>query len=438
MLELIKTTVAQIINSTFGNITSEESVLESINSTVTIEASEFNGNRVTGDGILAIANSTITIKTSEFDSNIVLNGVLSSFNSTVTIEASEFSENFASEGSILTFTNSTIMIEASKFDDNIGSDGGVLSLSGSSVTIKGNRFDSNNADSGGVLSSTGSTIITVSDTNFTNNSSPGVGAVIIALEDSRIQYHGYLLIDKNSADDYAVIFLIGSEFRAGNSSGNFTFSNNFGSIVAFNSNMTFSDVKFVANQPSKITTAFQEGGAITLFQSNVFFDGKCIFEHNQAENGGAIHSAESKLYVNGDVTIAHNTATGSGGGVYLSTSELSCQEESTFVLYNNVAVSKGGGLHAISSSIKASSVILELDVGDDNNKNLYRYIGTRMNFTNNVASFGGGLSLEENARLYILKYNLISISENDINTTLFTSNSAEYGGAVYVDDDTMC
>ena len=54
----------------------------------------------------------------------------------------------------------------------------------------------------------------------------------------------------------------------------------------------------------------QGGGAITLFQSNVFFDGECNLEHNHAKNGGAIHSTDSKLYVNGNVTIAHNTATG--------------------------------------------------------------------------------------------------------------------------------
>jgi predicted outer membrane repeat protein len=440
-LELIETTAAQIINSTFDNITSEDSVLVSINSTVTIEASEFNGNSVTWDGVLAFANSTITLKTSKFDSNTAPNGgVLWSFDSTVTIEASKFCDNFSNKGSIFTSINSTIAIEVSEFDGNIGEDGGILSLSSSSVMIEGSKFDSNNAVNGGVLSSTSSTI-TVGDCNFTNNTSLG-GTVIYAVQESRIQCHGCLLIDNNSADDYAVIYLTGSEFRVGNSSGKFTFSNNFGSILAFNSNMTFSGyAEFVNNQPSKIFTAFQEGGAITLFQSNVFFDGACNLEHNQAENGGAIHSTESKLYVSGNVTIAHNTAIGNGGGVYLSTSELNCQQESTFVLNNNVAVNKGGGLHAISSSFKASSIILELDVGpgDDNDKKLCRYVGTRMNFTNNKARFGGGLSLEENARLYILKYNQIRISyfyENDINTVLFIGNSAEYGGAVYVDDDT--
>ena len=193
--------------------------------------------------------------------------------------------------------------------------------------------------------------------------------------------------------------------------------------------MTFSGyTKFVNNQsPNTTTDTVQEfeGGAITLFQSNVYIDGECSLEHNQAENGGAIYSTESKLYVNGDVTVAHNTATGNGGGIYLeSNSELNCHQGSTFKLYNNTAVSKGGGLHAISSSIKVSFGIYIL--------------GTKMNIIKNKAKFGGGLSLEANAKFHVLKYgNIIgAYHRRDANITLFISNSADYGGAVYVNDDT--
>ena len=167
--------------------------------------------------------------------------------------------------------------------------------------------------------------------------------------------HSFLLVNNNKADRYAVIYLSDSEF-IGNDSGNVTFSNNLGSLMAFNSDITFTGyVTFVNNTSSQTVSGdFQEGGAITLFQSNVFFDGV----YNHAENGGAIHSAESKLYVNRDVTIAHNTATGNRGGVYLSTSELNYQQESALVLLNNIASHKGGGLHVISSSIKAVSSLL--------------------------------------------------------------------------------
>ncbi|MCG8623852.1 MAG: hypothetical protein MJE68_17905, partial [Proteobacteria bacterium] len=74
---------------------------------------------------------------------------------------------------------------------------------------------------------------------------------------------------------------------SGNDSGNFTFSNNNGSLVAINSNVTFRVyTKFMNNQsPNKTTDTVQEGGAITLFQSNVYIDGECSLEHNHAENG---------------------------------------------------------------------------------------------------------------------------------------------------------
>ena len=50
------------------------------------------------------------------------------------------------------------------------------------------------------------------------------------MRDTKMHYHSYLLIDDNSADDYAVIYLADSEFR-GYNSGSFTFSNNIGSLV---------------------------------------------------------------------------------------------------------------------------------------------------------------------------------------------------------------
>ena len=46
----------------------------------------------------------------------------------------------------------------------------------------------------------------VSDCNFTNNSSP-TGAVVYADLGTKIQYLNHLLIDNNSADDYAVVYI---------------------------------------------------------------------------------------------------------------------------------------------------------------------------------------------------------------------------------------
>ena len=182
--------------------------------------------------------------------------------------------------------------------------------------------------------------------------------------------------------------------------------------MAVNSIITFSgSAAFVNNQsPQSVSNIHcQEGGALTLFQSRLYFDGASNLEHNHAESGGAIHSTESLLYVNGNVTIAHNTATGNGGGVYLSACQLFFQQESTFLLFNNTALKKGGGLHAISSYIEAVSGYYGLPCKCSTSPRMYEYIDTRITFTGNRAKLGGGLSLESNAKIYILKYKKISL-----------------------------
>ena len=471
-LELIGTT-AQIVNSTFvsnrkGSYQESDRIpfsasfvggaIIAINSTIiTISQSKFEDNKAdVGGAIFADNYSTINLtdnvsfinnsadgggilysntgiviinESCTFSNNKDSDGVLWASTSTLTIEASEFHDNFG--GALFLIINSSIAIKTSEFHDNIGT---IYLFTHSNMTIEGSVFYRNR---GGVLTARHYSTITLGNCNFTDNSSPR-GVAVISAEDNKLKYYNHLLIDKNSGS--FVIYLSGSEFR-GNDSGNFTFSNNNGSLVAFNSNVTFSDyTKFVNNQsPNKTTDTVQEfkGGAITLFQSNVFINGKCSLEHNHAENGGAIYSTESRLYVNGDVTIAHNTATGNGGGIYLeSTSELNCQLSSIFVLHGNTAAKNGGGIHAISSSIKAYSQTID-NIQDDDIKYTGIYIGARINFINNAAELGGGLSLGANAKFYILKYITIgNYYEEDANTITFTGNSAEYGGAVYVNDDT--
>ena len=412
-----------------NSATNRGGVLDSTNSTITIIASEFHDNSALQGGVLDLGSSTITIEASDFHDNCATydGGVLHSYSSTVTIEGTKFNNNSAiNQGGVIHSNSSIITIEASDFCDNYATyEGGVLYSSISNITTETSEFHNNRVTiiGGGVIYSFSNTI-TIGSSNFTKNVSP-VGAVIYATDRSKIQHdHNHLIIDNNVADRYAVLYFSDSEFIGHDSDNVITFSNNLGSLVAFNSNITFSRYAiFVNNKPPQPTAGdFQEGGATTLLQSNVFFDGACNLEYNHAENGGAIHSTESKLYVNGNVTIAHNTATRNGGGVYLSTSELNCQQKSTFEFFNNTAIHKGGGLHATSSSIKATFSYSWPDL----------YTGARLNFTENTAEMGGGLSLEANAKLYILKYDFYYVA----NTTTFTANRADYGGAVYVDDDT--
>ena len=470
-LELIETKV-QIINNTF--LSNKQGYFDpdyncrfdgfiggaiiAANSTVDISQSRFEDNGADcGGATFAEQDSIINMSDNVFVGNgaRLSGGVLYSHNSTITIEASEFNDNSASyAGGVLFSNSSTIRIKASKFHGNCAANGGgvlyssrstnstavgggVLFSTSSTITIEASEFHDNNATvRAGVLDAISSIIIIAGSSNFTNNVSP-IGAIIYATSRSTIQQkHSFLLIDNNVADRYAVIYLSGSEIIGDHSGNVVIFSNNLGSLVAFNGKIAFTgNATFVNNTPSQTVSGdFQEGGAITLFQSKLFFDGVYNLKHNHAENGGAIHSTESKLYVKGNVTIAHNTATGNGGGVYLSTSELKCQLNSTFILWNNTASHKGGGLHAISSSIKA---------GLSNSQRYYNnikstiYTGARINITGNAAEKGGGLSLEANTKIYILKRAFTYYYNHfDTNATIFTANSADYGGAIHVDDNT--
>ena len=218
-------------------------------SVVTINAScRFSNNK----GVLWAFTSTLTIEASEFHDNIDSElGVLYLENSSVTIEASEFHDNSGHTGSVLYFFYCNIIIKASEFHDNAAITGGVLVSFLSNVVIERSIFYSNRASNiGGELYSRSSTVM-FGDCSFTDNSSPR-GAVIFAEENNKIQYHNHLFIDKNLGS--APIYLSGSEFR-GNDSGNFIFTNNNGSLVAFNSNVTFSGyTKFMNNQSPNMTT----------------------------------------------------------------------------------------------------------------------------------------------------------------------------------------
>ena len=439
-------------------------VLRSTHSNVTIQRSTFNSNLAKEGAAVYTYNSTITVEDSEFHGNAArLNGTYFSFDiitvygpqididpeytndggviysslSNVTIRASTFSSNAAVKkgGVLFSRTGSIVIMEASEFDDNMAVVGGVVFSYQSTIKMVKSGFHNNTSISRGALASYQSTI-TMDNTTFTYNNS-SMGAILYARR-SKITQLRSLLVAHNLAEKYAVIFLADSDFTD-NPFSNSTFSNNLGSIMAFNSSIhLLGQVRLMNNrQPVSTTSDFQEGGAVTLLHSNLFIKGSCCIEHNLAENGGAILSTTSKLHVNGYLTIEHNKATSNGGGLYLISSELNCHQQSRLLVSGNMASHKGGGMHALSSDV---NVISSHDTtyhmqGYDIIKTM-EYTGARLNFSENVANMGGGLYLEANAKLYILKYNYVDIT-TDTDAAIFTANSAaEYGGAVYVDDYT--
>ena len=417
-------------------------------SNISISSSTFENNSAIVGGVMFVQNSSITINNTTFIENRIKDGQPSQFltiagviyqeNSHTMLTNCHFDKNhaliggsiFAHQGSLKTYNSSfssnratyggalfsafaTLTLQG-RFINNNADYGGVFRSYFSSAMIVSSQFDANNATFGGVILSFSSSI-SVNKSEFLNNNAIIAGSVLVAAS-TTIKYDNHLHISNNSAAEFGVMYL--SECNI-SFQGNATFENNFGALLAIYSNVTFSGHVAFKNNSQPLTPTilnFQDGGALSLFQSNAVFDGECTFENNRAENGGAIHSVESELYVNGKLAVELNMARENGGGIYLSQSELTCLQKGILKLSGNVATQRGGGIHAISSTVQSTS----------SDK-------TNVRFVQNSAKEGGGIYLETNAKLYVHK---LAPFDSVNKAVHFVENSANYGGAIYVNDNT--
>ena len=396
---------ARITDSRFKNNTAynEGGVIHMLG-IVDVSKSEFHSNTAKEGGALLIhPQNSANITLSVFVGNVASNegGAVSTYlGSTVNIEKSGFSSNAAEDGGALhVMLTATVNISNSVFGSNeaFGDGGAIETWSTIKMNIVNSTFYSNTADRGGAITTQSAELMTLNNCDFRENAAKN--GIIVS---SRSQ-------------------MVASE--------SLTFSYNVGSLFLYGSNLSIIEGSLVTvannSSPHKLDSMnivgnLQEGGFITAFQSNITLNGTYIIMGNNVENGGAIHATQSKVFVYGDVKVANNTAEHTGGGFYLFQSELNCMLSSSLEIIDNSATEKGGGIHAISS-------ILQIDV-----ESLVRVII-------NYAKLGGGICLEINAKVYILKqYNNYALKALPLN---FFANSADYGGAVYIADDTnsaMC
>ena len=120
----------------------------------------------------------------------------------------------------------------------------------------------------------------------------------------------------------------------------------------------------------------------------------------------------SRIFIDekGTLMVINNTAKNTGGGIYFYHSLLLAQ--GLVVVQDNRASTYGGGIHCISSTIVLIySQYIEL--------------------ANNEAVYGGGICLEASSKFYIKQQ-----SSSSKKVLRFIENSACYGGAIYVLDNT--
>ena len=102
----------------------------------------------------------------------------------------------------------------------------------------------------------------------------------------------------------------------------------------------------------------------------------------------------------GEIVVANNRALDNGGCIYLyrNGSEFNCMMGYTSRIVSNCTKKNGGGIHSISSAIKVTYV-----------RDLYPRRALLF-IKGNAATNGGGISLEANAKLLVLKKGTIKNS----------------------------
>lgn len=408
---------------------------------ITITDSKFiNSSSIYGGAVYAF-EATVNLKRSWF-SNVSATkrgGAIYANKSVVTITESQFDDNMAGGyGGVIAAVDSNLHISNSSFINNRARRkyGGVAYIVSTSVKVYGCLFDSNTAEIfGGVIYARKCFPFVINESSFSNNKVlTRIGGNALRLYntiDARICNSTFsdTILSINHQDNTSALDSMADGTRKEalyitDSTAllqSVTLSGCCVSLYSYNSNVTLSGNTTFTNILNRKPGGT---GALTAFMSIIFVKGYCSFNRNLAANGGAIHATESKVYVIGDLTIANNMATESGGGLYLYRSELNHMRESQLEISGNHAITKGGGVHAISSSI----IAIYNNQGSDNEEKT-------LTFTNNRATKGGAIYLEANAKLYVIKKGLRYTQQIQTYAIKFIQNYADFGGAIYVDDD---
>ena len=401
-------------------------------------------------GCVAIFYVNMSIYESKFTNNIgnLTGGALFSGKASITdISGTVFSGNNATKdgGAVYVF-NSTLLITNSTFSHNsaVSGHGGALCLQEGTYDLSDCYFIFNEATTfGGAIYTRNSQheYLTrcIFDTNTIKSPSGGGRSMRriyrepnLVITDSSFKDRGYLLYGDGNSNHSSncresnagnrvngVGLIIASSIIVLN---NMEIMGNCESVYAYKCNINFTgDCSFmkINNEKSKAPSA------LYIIQSTVSINGNCTFTDNVAVSGGAIHASESRIDVNGELVIANNTALDNGGGIYLYRSDFNCRIGSAIEIVGNYADFKGGGIHAISSAIKITYV-----------RDFYPGRSS-LNFTRNNAGNGGGVYLEANAKLLILKEGTNRYNLTHWSSIFFRNNQAKgYGGAVYVADET--
>lgn len=298
------------------------------------------------------------------------------------------------------------------FYNNIGGDGGAVSVEDGAVAswTGQTNFTRNYAGTTGAALYAQDGVVTFKgETTFADNSAWIVGGAVLAIH-SEVSWSGVTSFDNNGlrveregggtveVQDSNISWQGETRFNGG-------YGGNGGALRAFQSTVSWEgEISFCDN------VADLNGGALSIEDSStVSWTGEALFCNNRVIDdgsfggglGGALYVEDSAIYWNGTTTFTNNSAY-TGGGVYADgVVRLGWGGRSIFM--ENTASTNGGAV-ALGTGIL-------LDLGT---------LGTNLSLTGNVAGVAGGAVYQSGTNYGVIWKD-----------TIFSSNSALNGGAVY-------
>ena len=310
------------------------------------------------------------------------------------------------------------------FNNNIAlysSGGAFVCSNNSNVTIKGNSnvtFNSNKANqNGGAVHLYNLCQIKFkenSTSKFVNNSARSNGGATYSMQDSEIIIEGKSAVtfDSNTADN-------GSTFYFTNST------------ITFNET---SMISLINNKHIQLPTHTEWGVGYFRLNSTVLFEGLTTarFENNSALYGGAILANDHSNFMltgNSNISFVNNKATQNGGAGYFYTNCNFIAKENTQLLFTNNKALHGGAVcinGKVKFAIKGNSTVLfYINFATVNgeaikvliNSNITSGDFININFTKNTAQYGGAVFLDSTA---------VMINNCDQKCVSFRSNLAKF------------
>ena len=210
---------------------------------------------------------------------------------------------------------------------------------------------------------------------------------------------GRIIFDRNFASESSVLLIIESSNVAINATAEFTNNWSPRQFNVDNGTLIFCGKSLFFNN----TATGRATGIVYAVFSTLRFLGETNFTRNKGRRGGAIYVHQTDTYFAGSQVFEHNKASVVAGAIHLSDCTVSLVGNSTFL--NNSGGDMGGAISGANGKL---------------------YLDGNSTFIGNQAQLGGAIYFAFNSRMLAA----------DLSTLLFESNRAEKGGAIYISDTT--